>query len=310
MLFQQHEHKEFLSWMRENEMMFTGEEYHFRMGVYHANKRFVQEHNRANLGYILAVNRFAHLTHAEYASMNGFRYRPHKDMTNEIQFNSVSNVPDSCDWRDKKVCNEIQHQDLCGSCWTFSAIQAVESAHAIKSGKLMKLSEQNLLDCVTECDGCHGGIMDVAYDHVIRYQDGRFMSAENYPYVAEEKPCRFSYKKAEDFEIIGYTRAAKGREDDLAAKVAALGPFCVAINAHSDEFKDYAGGIFNPKYCPGDFLTHAVGCVGFGSENGMNYWIIRNSWGTWWGENGYGRIAKDKDNKCGIANYALIPVLR
>ena len=142
MLAQQHEHKAFLGWMRETGNMFTGDEYHSRFGIWLSNKRFDQNHNRANLGFTLALNKLAHLSPTEYKAMLGFHNKGVHNIA--IKSNTIAN--DEIDWRSKGVVNPIQHQQHCGSCWAFSAIQAQESQYAITYGKLQKLSEQNLVD--------------------------------------------------------------------------------------------------------------------------------------------------------------------
>lgn len=137
MFGQQHKQKEFLKWMRDTGNMFTGDEYYKRLGIWLSNKRFVQEHNSANLGFTLALNKFAHLTEAEYKSLLGFR----KNMAKRKATASNFIAKDAIDWREKGIVNPVQNQGECNANWAFSAIQAQESAYALATGKLMKLSE-------------------------------------------------------------------------------------------------------------------------------------------------------------------------
>jgi cathepsin L len=281
--------------------MFTGEEYQTRFGIWMTNKRLVQEHNAANLGFTVAVNKLAHLTPAEYRSMLGFRMNKAERKATKTNFKA----PDACDWRDKGAVNPIKDQAQCGSCWAFSTVQSQESVYQIKNGKLQSLSEQNLVDCVTSCSGCNGGLMTAAFEYVVKNQGGLWMTEEDYPYTARDGTCKFDKTKGTS-KTTGYVEIEEGNEDDLAAKVASMGPASIAIDASNWSFQMYSSGIYDEKSCSAYDLDHGVGCVGYGSESGKNYWIVRNSWGTSWGEKGYIRMIKDKSNQCGEASMACI----
>lgn len=268
-----------------------------------ANSRLVQEHNGAELGFSLELNHLAHLTPAEYKSLLGLKVslKPR----NAKPSNFVAN--DAIDYREKGFVNKVKDQGQCGSCWAFSAIQAQESQWAKVKGTLYSLSESNIVDCVKTCYGCNGGLMTLAYDYVIKYQDGMFMKEEDYPYVARQGACKFDKLKGVT-KITGYVEVVEGSEADLAAKIAQNGVACIAIDASHYSFQLYSGGIYDEKKCSPEDLDHGVGCVGYGSENGKNFWIVRNSWGQGWGEKGYIRMIKDKSNQCGEASMACVPV--
>ena len=304
MYVQAHEQKAFLSWMRETGNMFTGEEYQTRLGIWLQNKRLVQEHNAANLGFTVALNKLAHLTPAEYKSLLGFRMNKAE---RKAATKTTTKAATSVDWRDKGVVNAIKDQASCGSCWAFSTCQAQESIYAINYGKLQSLSEQNLVDCVTSCYGCNGGLMTSAYDYVVSRQSGKFMLEEDYPYTGVEGICQFDKSKGVT-KVTGYRTVIAGSESDLATKIAQYGPAAIAIDASHWSFQLYSSGIYNEPSCSSQYLDHAVGCVGYGKEGLLSYWIIRNSWGTSWGENGYIRMIKDMNNQCGEATEACIPV--
>jgi cathepsin L len=291
--------------MRETNQLFTGEEYQARLGIWLTNKRLIQEHNAANKGFFLEANKFAHLTPSEYKSMLGFRMNlAPQGKTLET---AAPNV-DSIDWRQKGVVNAVKDQASCGSCWAFSTIQAMESHWAINHNKLFSLSEQNLVDCVTSCYGCNGGLMTSAYSYVVSKQSGKFQLETDYPYTGKEGSCNFQSGRAPAPVVTGYVEIKKGSESDLAAKVA-LGPVCIAIDASHSSFQLYSSGIYDESSCSSTSLDHGVGCVGFGSTGGVSYWIVRNSWGTSWGENGYVRMVKDKSNQCGEATMACYPTV-
>ena len=282
---------------------FTGEEYQSRFGIWLTNNRLVKEHNAAQVGFNLEMNHLSHLTPAEYKSLLGLKASMRKNNAKYVK----KNAADSIDWREKGIVNPVKDQGSCGSCWAFSAIQAQESQWAKTTGTLYVLSESNLVDCVTTCYGCDGGLMTLAYDYVIENQNGQFMKDEDYPYTPSQGTCKFDQKKAVT-KIIKYIEIVEGSEEDLADKVSNYGVCSIAIDASHFSFQLYSSGIYNEKSCSSTDLDHGVGCVGYGSQDGKNFWIVRNSWGTGWGEKGYIRMIKDKNNQCGEASMACVPI--
>ena len=300
----QHEEKSFLSWMRSTNQFFTGDEYHLRLGIFITNSRLVKEHNSAQKKFKVGSNKFAAYTHAEYQSLLGFRMNLRKQ--HNVRPSRKVNI-DHLDWREKGVVNGIKDQGQCGSCWAFSAIQAAESANALATGTLRAFSEQNLVDCATIvdfCYGCEGGFMYGAFDHVIKRQKHNLVLESDYPYTGVEDDCRYD-DLPHTGTISSYVNIEEGSEDDLEAKVQ-IGPVAVAIDASNWSFQLYTSGIYDEPNCISSKLNHGVGCIGYGSENDVKYWIVRNSWGAAWGEKGYVRMLW-KDNQCGIASMASIP---
>lgn len=311
-MYKSFEEKSFLQWMRSTNQIFTGNEYHFRLGIYLQNKRLVQQHNANMATFAVALNHLAHLTPSEYKSMLGFKMNKGKSAVSSFAAtaNKVysASAAATVDWRTKGIVNKIQDQGQCGSCWAFSAVQAAESAYARSTGNLLKFSEQNLVDCVTICYGCSGGLMDYAYYYIIKNQGGSFNSGTDYPYVGYDQSCSFNKNRAIG-KISNFIYVTEGSESDLALKVSQYGPVAVAIDASNWSFQLYSSGIYDESSCSSEDLDHGVGCVGYGSENSVNYWIIRNSWGTSWGEQGYIRMVKDKNNQCGEASMACVPIV-
>lgn len=297
--YQQHEEKSFLSWMRETNQLFTGDEYQTRFGIWMSNKRLVQEHNSANT-FQVSMNKFASMTQAEYKSILGFKANAKGVRGVASRRANAAQV----DWRDSGIVNDVKDQSSCGSCWAFSAVQAAESGWAQKSGKLLSFSEQNLVDCDTSSSGCNGGLMTSAYTYIIGKQSGMFMLEEDYPYTAEAGTCKYDASKGYG-KLVSYVEI-DGTETDLAAKVS-TGVVAIAIDASHWSFQLYSSGIYDESKCSSLNLDHGVGCVGYGTESGVAYWIVRNSWGTSWGENGYIRMVKDKNNQCGEATMACQP---
>ncbi|KAK8841028.1 hypothetical protein M9Y10_027865 [Tritrichomonas musculus] len=301
------EERQFLQWMRENNRFYTGDEYHLRLGIFISNARYCQEFNRRKgLTFHVGLNQFSCHTPAEYKAILGVRGNKAKYFGNKSKEEKQKFVvPDSCDWRDKGVVNPIKDQGSCGSCWAFSTIASSESAYAITSGKLLRFSEQNLVDCAP-CLGCNGGWPNVACFYIINYQKGQFNTESDYPYTAAQGSCLFDSTKSVG-KITEYISVEEDSEDDLKEKIAQYGIASVTISANNAPFMSYTGGILDNDQCS-IFTDHAVAAVGYGSENGSDYWIVRNSWGISWGEEGYVRMIRNKDNQCQIASQAFVVI--
>lgn len=195
-----------------------------------------------------------------------------------------------------------------GSCWAFSAVAAIESITQIKTGKLLELSEQQLVDCTTGNNGCDGGWMDTAFDYII--QNGGITSETNYPYNASDGICHASTASSSVAKLVGYEDVPANNEGEIL-KAVAMQPVSVALDGSGREFQWYSSGVFNGNCSTA--MTHAVAIVGYGTaEDGTKYWKIRNSWGKTWGEAGYMKIQRDfaqPEGLCGLAMHASYPVV-
>jgi cathepsin L len=303
-LVRSHEERSFVAWMREANQVYTGDEYHFRFGIFLTNFRLVREHN-ARSKFRLGLNRFTCHSPAEYRVILGVRHP-----ISTARPTAPANTPKvaSYDWRDYGVVNPIKDQGDCGSDWAFVATQSAESVYAIVTQTpLLSFSESNLVDCVASCYGCNGGLATEAWDYVIAYQNGKFNSEDTYPYKPVTGSCKFDPGVAIGL-ITGYTHVAPGDEDDLAAKVVGYGPVAGAVDSSPVSFQLYEGGIYDDPTCSSINLNHAIGVVGFGVEDATQYWIVRNSWGEDWGEEGYMRLVRGK-NACGIAALGYIATI-
>ncbi|KAG8192033.1 hypothetical protein JTE90_025299 [Oedothorax gibbosus] len=209
----------------------------------------------------------------------------------------------------KKGLNKYSDLQQCGSCWAFSATGSLEGQHFKKSGKLVSLSEQNLVDCsqAEGNSGCGGGWMDQAFEYVKKNHG--IDTEKSYPYNADEEKCHFK-KSQVGANCTGYVDIPQKDEKALQKAVATIGPISVAINAGGD-FDNYESGVYDPERCPGelDYLNHGVLVVGYGTDNGKDYWIVKNSWGDSFGEKGYIRMIRNKNNACGIATKASYPLV-
>lgn len=293
-----------------------------RFEIFKDNLRFIDEHNAATNShtYKLGLNRFADLTNDEYRSiflgtrMDGKRKFMKRKAAAAVTasnksggIDSVDELPESVDWREKGAVSSIKDQGYCGSCWAFSTVAAVEGINQIVTGDLITLSEQELVECDTYNAGCNGGLMDDAFEFIIR--NGGLDTEDDYPYTADDGKCNVTRRNTKVVTIDGYEDVTPLSEKALQ-KAVAKQPVSVAIEAVGRHFQLYESGIFNSE-C-GTSLDHGVAAVGYGTENGVDYWIVRNSWGTSWGEKGYIRMERNVANnffgKCGIAIQPSYPI--
>ncbi|KAJ6224287.1 hypothetical protein RDWZM_002832 [Blomia tropicalis] len=239
--------------------------------------------------------------------MNGYRKLSAHSLAGSVHTDEdVLGLPDTVDWTTKGVVTPIKNQEQCGSCWAFSAVASMEGQHALKTGKLVSLSEQNLVDCSqSEGDyGCEGGMMDYAFQYVI---DNNGIDTESsYPYKGVDEKCEFK-KNYVGATIKSFTNVKSGSESALQTAVANVGPISVTIDASQKSFQFYKSGVYNEPRCTSNFYDHAVTAVGYGTLNGVAYWKVKNSWGTSWGEKGYILMSRNKNNQCGIAYKASYP---
>jgi len=214
-------------------------------------------------------------------------------------------LPATWNWVPKGAVTHIKNQQQCGSCWSFSTTGSTEGCHFITTKKLVALSEQNLMDCSTSegNQGCDGGLMTQAMDYIISNKG--VDTEKSYPYTAEDGTCHFS-KANIGATLKSYTNVNTGDENDLQAKVY-LGPTSVAIDASQSSFQFYNSGVYSDPDCSTSQLDHGVLAVGWGTDSGSAYWIVKNSWGTDWGQQGYIWMARNDGNMCGIATMATLP---
>ncbi|CAI0433293.1 unnamed protein product [Linum tenue] len=271
-----------------------------RFSIFKKNVAFINHFNKlGNKTYKLATNQYADLTNKEFrAAKTGYKKPANliNPATSSFRYENVTSAPDTMDWRTKGAVNPIKDQGQCGSCWAFSAVAAVEGITKISTGKLISLSEQELVDCdrTTNDQGCNGGLMDDAFQFV---KTKGLTTESKYPYSAADGTCSAAKTATPAAKISGYEDVPVNNEGALL-KAAANQPIAVAIDASGSAFQFYSSGVFTGD-CGTD-LDHGVAVVGYGtSEDGTKYWLVRNSWGTSWGDQGEGL--------CGIAMSASYP---
>jgi len=300
----------FKSWTTLNRKSYhSKQEYEYRLSVYKFNLDYVENHNRQNLGFTLAMNQFADLTSKEFGKLylSTVINSTNKPKTNEIYtHNPLDEMANDVDWRTKRAVTGIKNQGQCGSCWAFATTCAIEGAWAIKYGKLVSLSEQNLVDCSSSFgnQGCNGGEMDYAYLYVIANKG--IDTEYSYPYTAQDGTCVFN--KATIGALISNYKDIDADEKSLQSAVFNIGPIACAVDAAHTSFQMYSSGIYYEPSCSSTQLDHGVNVVGYGSENGKDYYIVKNMWGTSWGMQGYIWMARNKFDNCGIATDASYPL--
>jgi len=281
-----------------------------RYAIWKDNLERITEYNKNSKNVFLAMNKFGDLTHTEFKAKY-MGYRSKKSRVGGSTFLPPSNVkyPAAMDWRKGGLVTPVKNQGQCGSCWAFSATGSLEGQHKKKTGNLVSLSEQQLVDCSRKFgnEGCDGGLMDYAFMYI---KSNKGLEGEiDYTYTAEDDPCKFksSLVKATD---TGYVDITSGNETALMVAVATVGPISAGIDASHFSFQFYQTGVYEEDDCSSEELDHGILVAGYGvSKNGKKYWLVKNSWGEDWGNQGYIWMSRDHDNNCGIATSASYPLV-
>lgn len=284
-----------------------------RYEIWQDNLRRIEEHNKGDHSYTLGMNHFGDLTNTEFREMMN-RYKKPANQTGAtfLRPNGL-NVPKEMDWTKKGYVTPVKNQAQCGSCWAFSTTGSLEGQHFKKTGKLVSLSEQQLVDCSAEFGnhGCNGGLMDYAFKYI--KANGGIDTEASYPYVGvQQKTCEFK-KENIGATVTGFTDIVSGDEEGLTEAIASVGPISVAIDASHFSFQFYRDGVYDEDECSSEELDHGVLAAGYGvwlsAGFTKDYYLVKNSWGPHWGVNGYIRMSRNKENQCGIATAASYPLV-
>ena len=280
----------------------TKAEFEFRSNIFKQKLRFIEEWNNDTRNtHTLGLNEFTDKTETEMKAMLG--YKPELKTEENVKILDVSDIPASVDWRTKGAVTPVKNQGQCGSCWAFSTTGAVEGAMFLSTGKLESYSEQQLVDCsgLYGNQGCNGGLMDNAF----RYIEKKPLELEaDYPYIARQHLFCKAKKGTGVGKVASYYDVKSGNVDQLKAAIA-KGPVSVAIEADQASFQQYKSGVITTG-C-GQQLDHGVLAVGYGTENNIDYFLVKNSWSASWGDQGYVKIAANTDNVCGILSQPSQP---
>ncbi|KAK7800069.1 hypothetical protein U0070_027606 [Myodes glareolus] len=287
-------------WKSTHKRLYGANEEEWRRAVWEKNMKMIELHNgeysEGKHGFTMKMNAFGDMTNEEFRQLvNGYKHQRHRK-------GKVFQEP---------LMLQIPKSGQCGSCWAFSASGALEGQMFLKTGKLVSLSEQNLVDCsrAEGNQGCNGGLMDYAFQYILNNKG--LDSEESYPYEAKDGPCKYrpEFAVANDTGYVDIPQLEKA----LMKAVATVGPIAVAMDASHSSFQFYHSGIYYEPECSSKDLDHGVLVVGYGFEgtdsSKNKYWIVKNSWGTKWGMDGFVHIAKDRNNHCGLATAASYPTV-
>lgn len=288
-----------------------------RRQIFNENVAHIMKHNSKDKFYKLGVNEFSDLTNDEFEGQLFGYDSGASNMTNSSNFTTLTSflgdqplqkLPPSVDWREKGAVTPVKTQGPCGACWTFSATGALEGAVKVVTGRLISFSEEQFVDCATQQYGnlgCRGGKPSNAF---IYARDRGLCSEQAYPYAPAPngRPCvdRRCPAVLPRGIVKGVVQVPKTEEALMVALTRA--PVSIAVESQ-DALRHYAGGVLT-AIC-GKKLNHAILAVGYGQENDLKYWIVKNSWGTTWGEQGFARLVRGQD-ECGILDVAVMPILR
>jgi cathepsin L len=272
------------------------------------NHKFILNHNLKETSYKLAHNQHSHLNTEQYKKLlKGFTSKP-KNSVDYVDDPKLS-LPSSVNWVSTGALNPVQNQGQCGSCYAFSATCVIESQVYLQTKKLLKLSEQNAMDGSSKDgygnSGGDGGLMDNVFEYV---KDHGLGLESKYPYLEEAYVGEQYDSKHKAAGLTSYVNLPQGSEHALITAVGTVGPVAVGIDASQPTFQFYSSGVYYDKNCSPYNLDHAVVVVGYGTVNNQDYYIVRNSWGTSWGQKGYVLMARNKNNAAGIASMASYPV--
>ena len=291
----------FMNFVKLYNKEYSENEFMKRYEIFMENIKYIENENSIQRNYTLGETIFTDLTQEEFKDRFS---KIGSSRTCEKYSKNVNSVPDMIDWREKNAVTGVKDQGQCGSCWSFSATGAMEGAWSISKGELVSLSEQQLVDCSAGFEygnhGCNGGLMDGAFQYAI---NNGMCEESDYKYTAKNGECH----DCEAVVQISSCEDVPANNQQKLKEAVSLGPVSVAIEADTRTFQLYTGGVLTSSSC-GTNLDHGVLVVGYGKEGSTQYWLVKNSWGTSWGEEGYVKIERsDSTNDPGICGIAMQP---
>ncbi|XP_063039875.1 procathepsin L-like [Engraulis encrasicolus] len=315
---------EFHAWkLKFGKVYESPEEEAYRKDIWLSSRRMVLAHNiLADQGihtYHMGMNHLSDMSDEEYRlSLHSMVPRDFLNWTvggASIHRWEGTELPASVDWRTEGCVTPVRFQGYCGSCWAFSSAGAIESHTCIKFKRLPILSVQQLLDCSSSPTygnkGCKYGYAAKTFIYVMK-SPGLVME-KAYPYKGKVTRCKYDGEIPNDIigaRVSDFVNVTSEDEDALKNAVATQGPVSIAMDHSHISFKAYQSGVYYEPQCSTHDSTHLMLVVGYGTENGQDYWLVKNSWGTAWGEKGYIKMARNRNNNCGTATYAFYPIVK
>ena len=295
--------KKFLKFTKKYNKHYSSiQEYMARFNIFRQSLK-----QKSNVLYKKGITQFSDLTENEFRRkylnlniniLNTLQYT-------EVQHTISGEAPEAFNWVDQKALGAVKNQGSCGSCWAFSTVGNLEGLYYIKYGENKRFSEQQLVDCDDKDAGCNGGLMENTFKWI--KENGGVQLESDYPYKGRDQQCKQDKEKLV-VKVDSFVKLDSVDEEVIKEYLYKTGPLAIALNANPLQY--YYGGIVDDdeKSCDPQGLNHGVVLVGYGSENGVDYWIVRNSWGASWGEKGYFRMLRGKGT-CGINTYVTSAVL-
>ena len=280
-------------------------DYQDRLALYKQKDAEINAINAREKNFQVGHNHMSDWTHEEYGKLLGLRPT---NVVGEVQIFEETNA-DSVNWVTAGAVTPVKDQGQCGSCWTFSTTGAMEGAHFVKTGQLLSFSEQQLVDCVNLCFGCNGGNPLTAY----RYLKSHMAELESvYPYVSgttqKAGTCQYDSKSKTAVDVSSFAQVTQDSIDQMKAALTNQ-PLSVLVEADTTVFQHYTSGVLDSTEC-GTQLDHAVLAVGYGTDSttGLPYWLVKNSWSSSWGDQGYIRLAQVAgEGICGVQMGPAFP---
>ncbi|KAJ5066150.1 digestive cysteine proteinase [Anaeramoeba ignava] len=301
-----------------NKQYSSNDEKQKRKTIFKENVEWIEKvhQENPNLNYKLGVNRFADLSREEIKEILQIHQKPKKSSemkyARTYEYQGIKDIPQNFDWRDYGAVTWVKDQVICGSCWAFSTIGAIETEYFLKYGTQKLFSENQMMDCTWDFgnEGCNGGWPWSSYDSILA-RDSVFYPNEIYgPYIGWSGYCKEPYlDKSDGIKLAYYHNVTSGDLEALKEAVYLYGAVAVSIDV-TEKMVFYKSGVFSDPECGNTFdhLLHCVTLVGYGTENQQDYWLIKNSWSVNWGDEGYIKILRD-NNMCGVATLPQFPVL-
>jgi len=314
----------FERYIADHNKVYSAEELEVRRAAFESRLQTVKAHNaNPSFTWKRGINHMSDWLEEEMEAMKGYdksvahslRTKRAKTAPIVSQEEDNATIPTFVDWRTRGVVTPVKDQGKCGSCWTFAAAETLESHYALATGHLGELSEQHILDCVPnplQCGGsggCSGGTVELAYATLMQPTTGGLASEWTYPYrsyFADSFSCSFNNTRtAVAAAIASYETLPANTYKPLMVAVATKGPIAISVDASA--WHSYESGVFNGCNQTNPDIDHAVQLVGYGTDNKLgDYWLVRNSWGPKWGEQGYIRI-KRTSNEEGLCGEDITP---
>jgi len=297
--------QEFTHYVTTFNKAYTADQFFYRFGVFRRALDLIREHNAAGKSWTMGINQFTDMTHEEFKAFVGqFPQPAASSLARPFRRDPNFVAPDSWDWISKGAVNTVKDQGQCGSCWAFSTVATVEGWWFVQQQKgLVRMAEQQLVDCSKDvCYGCQGGWPYKATEYVMKTG---LCAEKDYAYTARDGQCKDTRctPVVPAGAMTAYLNVSS--EADILEAVASKGPVGILVEADRAAFQYYHSGILDDASC-GTSIDHAITAVGYGTEGGKKYWNVKNSWGVGWGDKGYIRFVRDK-NQCGMKDGATLP---